>query len=62
MSVKMIDITSKEPVYREAVARGFLKVDEDTMSDLINNGVNGITLITVKYFLNLGSTYNTACR
>jgi len=42
MSVKMIDITSKEPVYREAVARGFLKVDEDTMSDLINNGVSGL--------------------
>jgi len=42
MSVRMIDITSKEPVYREAVASGFLKVDEDTMSDLINNGVSGL--------------------
>ncbi|GAB6944872.1 cyclic pyranopterin monophosphate synthase MoaC [Vulcanisaeta sp. JCM 14467] len=42
MSVKMIDITTKEPVYREAVATGFLKVDEDTMSELMKVGVSGL--------------------
>ncbi len=42
MSVKMIDITNKEPVYREAVAKGFLKVDEDTMGELMKIGVSGL--------------------
>ena len=42
MSVRMIDITTKEPVYREAVATGFLKVDEDTMSELMKVGVSGL--------------------
>ncbi|ADN50852.1 cyclic pyranopterin monophosphate synthase MoaC [Vulcanisaeta distributa] len=42
MSVKMIDITSKEPVYREAIATGFLRVDEDTMGELMKTGVSGL--------------------
>ncbi|ADY00362.1 molybdopterin cofactor biosynthesis MoaC region [Vulcanisaeta moutnovskia 768-28] len=42
MTVRMIDITSKEPVYREAIATGFLRVDEDTMSDLMKVGISGL--------------------
>lgn len=39
----MIDITSKEPVYREAIATGFLRVDEDTMNELMKTGgVSGL--------------------
>lgn len=42
MSVKIVDITNKEVVFREAVARGFLRVDEETMSELMNNGFSGL--------------------
>ena len=42
MTVRMIDITSKEPVYREAIATGFLRVDEDTMGELMKVGISGL--------------------
>ncbi len=38
----MIDITTKEQVYREALATGFLKVDEDTMGELMEIGASGL--------------------
>ncbi|WP_243681832.1 cyclic pyranopterin monophosphate synthase MoaC [Vulcanisaeta souniana] len=42
MTVRMIDITGKEPIYREATATGFLRVDEDTMGELMKVGVSGL--------------------
>ncbi len=42
MTVRMIDITGKEPVYREAIATGFLRVDEGTMDELMKVGISGL--------------------
>ena len=39
---KMVDITVKEETYREAVATGFLKVDEETMRELVERGYSGL--------------------
>nr|KJR72481.1 MAG: molybdopterin biosynthesis protein MoeC [Vulcanisaeta sp. AZ3] len=42
MSVRMIDITTKESLYREAIATGFLRVDEETMEELMKVGASGL--------------------
>jgi len=42
MALRMVDITTKEFTYREAVASGFLEVDEETMSELLSKGYSGL--------------------